>query len=143
MFFEDIKNRLRAHGSKLTPQRRAVLDVIISNKGEHMSSEEIYDLVRKNLPDVGLATVYRTLQLLCRIGVLSRVNLDDNVARYELNSDEGKHQHHHLICDKCGKIQEVHVDLLEDLERYIEREFEFEIVNHKLKFNGYCKDCSK
>lgn len=141
MFFDDIKKRLRAHGSKLTPQRRAVLDVIINNSGEHMSSEEIYDLVRKDLPDVGLATVYRTLQLLCRIDVLSRVNLDDNVARYELHGDGENHQHHHLVCDKCGKIEEVHVDLLEELEKYVEEEFGFTILNHRVKFSGYCRDC--
>lgn len=141
MFFDDIKVKLRSQGSKLTPQRRAVLEVILRRQHDHLSSEEIYDEVRKDLPDVGLATVYRTLQLLCNLGVVSRVVLDDSVSRYELRLDDEEHHHHHLICEKCGKIEEVHNDLLEPLEEYVRDKFGFEIKNHDLKFTGYCKDC--
>lgn len=141
--FQALKELLREKGYKLTPQRRAILDIIINNQGEHLSTEEIYDKVRCDCPDIGLATVYRTLQLLSDINVLSKMNLDDGLTRYEMNIDEDAHHHHHLICTQCSKIEEVIGDLLEPLEERIESEYGFKIQNHKLKFFGLCKTCQQ
>ncbi|MFZ5965987.1 MAG: Fur family transcriptional regulator [Bacillota bacterium] len=138
---EDLKDRLKEKGYKLTPQRRATLDTIIENQGAHMSTEEIYDLVKEKCPEIGLATVYRTLQLLDELGVISKINFDDGCCRYELNTHEDDHQHHHLICQKCGKVIEVEVDLLEALEEEIERNYNFQISDHKVKFFGFCSNC--
>jgi Fur family ferric uptake transcriptional regulator len=139
--FDQLKEALKNKGYKLTPQRRAILDVVIDNQGEHLSTEEIYDLVRSDCPDIGLATVYRTLQLLSDMSILSKLNLDDGLTRYELNLDEDAHHHHHLICTSCGKVSEVVDDLLEPLEARIEDEYGFKIEDHKLKFFGLCKEC--
>lgn len=143
MVINEIKTRLMNHGYKLTSQRRAVLNVMLSRPSVHMSSEEIYDQVRKQLPDVGVATVYRTLQLLCRLNIVNKIYLDDNVSRYEINLNENEHNHHHLICEKCGKVTEVHEDFLEELEKHIEEEYGFEINNHQVGFYGSCKNCVK
>lgn len=142
MIINEIKARLMNHGYKLTSQRRAVLNVMLAKPSYHMSSEEIYDLVRKQLPDVGVATVYRTLQLLCRLNIVTKIYLDDNVSRYEINLNENVHNHHHLMCERCGKVTEVHEDLLEELERHIEADYGFKISNHQLGFYGKCKDCA-
>ncbi len=139
--FDDLRNSLRTKGYKLTPQRRSILNVMIKRMGEHLTAEEIYDDVRKECPDIGLATVYRTLQLLSDMKVLMKLNLDDGITRYEMNIDEKHHHHHHLICERCGKIFEVKYDLLEEVEKKIEKEYNFTIQNHKLKFYGYCKLC--
>lgn len=136
-----LKDRLKEKGSKLTPQRRATLNVIIENKGEHLNTEEIYELVRKDCPEIGLATVYRTLQLLEEMEIISRINLDDGCSRYEIKTDDEDHQHHHLICQKCNKIIEVKIDLLDNLEKEIEKEYDFDIKDHKLKFFGLCSEC--
>ncbi|MDO4771976.1 MAG: Fur family transcriptional regulator [Bacillota bacterium] len=141
MFIEEVKGVLRSNGYKLTPQRRVVLEVMLKNKKSHMSAEELYDKVRKELPDIGLATVYRTLQLLYRLNILSRISFDDSVSRYEIKHNMDDHQHHHLICKKCGKIEEVHVYMLEELEKYINKEFKFKIIDHSLNFEGECKQC--
>ncbi len=142
--YDDLKLRLKEKGYKLTPQRRAILDIVIENPGKHLSTEEIYELVKKNLsPDIGLATVYRTLILLADLEVISKLNLEDGVVRYELNMHDDDHQHHHLICSSCGKVIEVVDDLLEELEARIEADFDFEIRDHKLKFFGICSDCKK
>ncbi len=141
--FETLKDKLKEKGYKLTPQRKAILDVVMANQGKHLSTEEIYDIVRKDCPDIGLATVYRTLLLLSDLEVLSKMNLDDGCVRYELNIHEDDHQHHHLICSNCGEIQEVVDDLLEELETRIEQEFDFQIKDHKLKFYGICSKCKK
>lgn len=143
MSFDTLKEKLKNKGYKLTPQRKAILDVVMANQGKHLSTEDIYDIVRKDCPDIGLATVYRTLLLLSDLDVLSKINIDDGCVRYELNMHEDDHQHHHLICSNCGAILEVVDDLLEDLERRIENEFDFLIKDHKLKFYGICSKCKK
>lgn len=140
---EKFKQRLKTGGYKLTPQRRAVLEVIIDNEGKHLSTEEIYDIVKKECPEIGLATVYRTLQLLEKMGLVCRMNFDDGCNRYELIHDEEDHQHHHLVCIICGNVDEVEGDLLESLEEKIEEKYDFKITNHSVKFFGYCSKCKK
>ncbi len=138
---EELRDALRSKGYKLTPQRRSVLNIMIQHLGEHLTAEEIYDEVRVECPDIGLATVYRTLQLLSDMKILMKLNLDDGITRYEMNLDDKHHHHHHLICENCGKILEVKYDLLDSVEKKIEKEYQFSIHNHKLKFYGLCKNC--
>ncbi len=139
----DITKKLKSKGYKFTPQRKAIVETIIEHQGEHLSPEEIYDYVKIKNPEIGLATVYRTLQILVDLDFLSVLNLNDGFARYELNvTDKSGHHHHHLICVQCGKIIEVFGDYLVELEEKIETEYKFKINDHKLKFFGVCEDCN-
>ena len=140
---ERIKSILKENGYKLTPQRRAIVEMIINSKGNHLTTEEIYNLVKLNCPEIGLATVYRTVLLLDEIGVVARLDLNDGCSRYELVSEHEHHRHHHLICTNCGKVLEVEGDLLEDLEEKIEKKYEFKIEDHSVKFYGICEECLK
>ena len=140
---DDFKSMLKESGYKLTTQRKSIIDVFLNNQSSHLSPEEVYDNVRNDYPEIGLATVYRTLQLLEQLNIVYKVNFDDGCSRYELNLDSDDHQHHHLICVKCGKVQEVKLDLLENLEMEIEKEEDFKVVDHNVKFFGYCKKCEK
>ncbi len=136
----NIKDYLKEKGFKLTSQRGSVLDTILENTGKHLSAEEIYDLVKINCPEIGLATVYRTMQVLDELGLVYKNNFDDGRTRYEITQNED-HQHHHLVCRKCGKVIEVEEDLLEQLEHQVEKKYNFSITNHKVKFFGYCNEC--
>ncbi|WP_333783092.1 Fur family transcriptional regulator [Lutispora saccharofermentans] len=138
--YEILKKKIKEKGFKFTPQRKSILDVIIANEGKHLSAEEIYEMVKNNCPDIGLATVYRTMQILDEAGMVYKHNFDDGRSRYELYHDED-HQHHHLICINCGKVVEVEEDLLEQLEHEVESKYDFSIINHNLKFFGYCREC--
>lgn len=140
---DKLKNNLKEKGYKLTPQRRAIVDIIIKNEGSHLTTEELYNLVKKECPEIGLATVYRTVQLLEELGIISKLDLDDGCYRYELIHESENHQHHHLICNNCGKVIEVQGDLLEVLEHEIEIKYDFKIENHSVKFYGLCKECNK
>jgi Fur family transcriptional regulator, ferric uptake regulator len=140
---EKLKDNLKNKGYKLTPQRRAVVDIIIRNEGSHLTTEEVYDLVKQDCPEIGLATVYRTVQLLEDIGVICKLDLNDGCNRYELVHDDEYHQHHHLICTSCGKVTEVEGDLLEILEHDIQSKYNFQIKNHSVKFYGICSECKK
>ena len=140
---EKLKNNLKSKGYKLTPQRRAIVDIIIRKEGNHLTTEELYDSVKKECPEIGLATVYRTVQLLDELGVICKISLNDASNRYELIHEYENHQHHHLICSECGKIIEVEGDLLDSLEHSIEEKYNFFVKNHSVKFFGLCSDCSK
>ena len=81
---EKLKNSLKEKGYKLTPQRRAIVDMIIKNEGSHLTTEELYNLVKKVCPEIGLATVYRTVLLLEEMGIVTKLDLNDGCGRYEL-----------------------------------------------------------
>ncbi len=137
----NLKDQLKEKGYKMTAQRQAVLDVITEHEGEHLSSEEIYLLVKGKCPDIGLATVYRTLILLDKMELIYKLDLDDGYSRYELNRNKEDHRHHHLICTKCNSVEEVQEDLLDSLEEEIIKKNGFLVKDHRVKFYGYCKKC--
>lgn len=138
-----FNNVLKEKGYKITAQRQAVLDIIEQNKGDHLNTQEIHELVKKDCPDIGIATVYRTLLLLEKMHMVDKINLDDGFARYELSRDNKEHGHHHLICLSCGTVDEFKDDLLDKLEEKIENTKNFMVIDHSVKIYGYCKKCKK
>jgi Fur family transcriptional regulator, ferric uptake regulator len=140
---EFLKEKLGERNFKLTNQRKVVFEILTEKKEEHLSPEEIYEHIKDIYPEIGLATIYRTLQLFEEIGLVYKLNFDDGCYRYEILSPNNKevHQHHHLICKKCGKIMEVKEDLMNSLEEIIEKQYNFEIKNHIVKFTGICSQC--
>ena len=143
---EGFENLLREKGLKVTAQRIAVLSALSGEADSHLTAEEIYDLVRVGSPDIGLATVYRTIQMLLELKIIDRIYLDDGYVRYELGNvyeTEDSHHHHHLICVKCGRVMSFQGDLLEAFEMRMEEETGFQIQDHDVKLYGLCKDCQK
>ncbi|MGI5839015.1 MAG: Fur family transcriptional regulator [bacterium] len=134
------RQELAAQDYKYTPQREIIVRVIAGHPDEHLSADEVYSLVRQKAPDVGMATVYRTLDLLERLKIIHRMNFGDGKSRYEL-CQANTHHHHHLVCLECGEITEVKKDLLAQLEETVARENDFTIVDHDLQFFGYCHKC--
>jgi Fur family ferric uptake transcriptional regulator len=122
-----VVGKIRGRGYKATPQRLAVLGALAAE--QHQSLEEI----RARCPEVGLVTIYRTLDLLSEIGAVRRLDLGDG-PRYELAEDH----HHHLICESCGGVSEFERCPLE-LRRL--RGVDFEISSHTLEIYGLCADC--
>nr|WP_294491829.1 Fur family transcriptional regulator [uncultured Mediterraneibacter sp.] len=143
---ELLKEKLREKGLKVTHQRILVLSVLEQNSGRHMTAEDIYELVSEDYPEIGLATVYRTLQLLWDMQLVDRLNLDDGCVRYEIGhllKGDARHNHHHLICKSCHKVIPFDGDLLDDLEHHIEESMGFHVLDHELKFYGLCRECMK
>ena len=141
-----LKEKLREKGLKVTQQRILVLSVLEQNSGVHMTAEDLYGLVSKDYPEIGLATVYRTLQLLWDMQLVDRINLDDGCVRYEiahLRKGNAPHSHHHLICRSCGRVISFDGDLLDGLEEHIEKTTGFHVLDHEVKFYGLCRDCAK
>ncbi|WP_188206075.1 ferric iron uptake transcriptional regulator [Alkalibacillus aidingensis] len=138
---EQIKKQLHSQSYKLTPQREATVRVLLEHEEDHLSAEDVYLLVKDKAPEIGLATVYRTLELLTELKVVDKINFGDGVSRYDLRKEGAEHFHHHLVCVECGSVLEIEEDLLGDVEKVVESRFEFEVRDHRLTFHGVCKSC--
>ncbi|HEY4602566.1 MAG TPA: Fur family transcriptional regulator [Cerasibacillus sp.] len=138
-----IKKQLHAQSYKLTPQREATVKVLLEREEDHLSAEDIYLLVKEKAPEIGLATVYRTLELLLELQIVEKINFGDGVSRYDLRQEGLEHFHHHLVCVECGSIQEIFENLLVDVEKKVEKEWGFQVQDHRLTFHGVCKQCQQ
>lgn len=138
---ENIKKQLHSQSYKLTPQREATVRVLLEREQDHLSAEDVYLLVKDKAPEIGLATVYRTLELLTELKVVDKINFGDGVSRYDLRKEGAEHFHHHLVCVECGSVTEIEEDLLGDVEDIVESKFEFDVRDHRLTFHGVCKNC--
>ena len=141
---ENFKKMLKEKGLKVTNQRLLVLEVLADHRDKHMTAEDIYELVKEDYPEIGLATIYRTVQLLREMQLVDRINLDDGCLRYEMSYlfvGEKKHHHHHMICKTFWKVVPFEEDLLDELERLVEQETGFRVSDHELKFYGQCEEC--
>lgn len=138
----DVKERLKASGYKLTFRREHVLRILLENKDKHLSAEEVYHLAKQEVPGVGRATVYRTLDLYLLFDIVCSMDFGDGRRRYEFcGGDTAGRRHDHLICNLCGKIIEVNGDFPDTLKRSIYREHKFKVEDHQLKVFGICEGC--
>lgn len=140
MNLKHIFKKIEEAGYKLTDQRAAILDVMVKNQGKHLTAEEVLIEAKEKMPNIGIATVYRTLDKLASIEVLYKTMFVGDKYHYELAGIEN-HQHHHVICLNCNRIIEMEDDLLNNLEAELEAKG-FKIIDHELKFYGYCPDCN-
>ncbi|WP_207261275.1 Fur family transcriptional regulator [Desulfovibrio sp. Huiquan2017] len=125
---------------KMTPQRRVILDTLL-RKNDHLSSEELYALVKKRDASIGQATVYRTLKLLSDSGLIEPLDFADGVTRYE--PSYGKDHHDHLICENCGKNIEIVDEVIERRQEQLAKEHGFTLIRHKMYLYGLCPECRK
>jgi len=136
-----IKKQLHGASYKLTPQREATVLVLLEHEEEHLSAEDVFLLVKERAPEIGLATVYRTLELLTDLKVVEKVHFGDGVSRFDLRQEGASHFHHHLICIECGKVDEIKENLLKEVGEVVEDRWNFEIKDHWLTFHGICSEC--
>lgn len=129
---------LRQAGYKYTKPRRCVIEVLLDSEHNHLSTPEIVEQVLENDSSIGRMTVYRTLDLFTRLGLIRPVFQGSINARYALMVDG---HHHHIVCQNCGKV--IHFDecQLDDLARQLEQKYNCLIRGHTLEFFGYCAAC--
>lgn len=129
--------RLRQLGYRLTPQRMMIVAAIESSD-HHISAEEIYDQIKARYPHLNISTIYRTLDLLKRRGLVTETDLGERSVRY--HSAERGH-HHHLVCQRCGQIIDLDEALLFSLKDALRREYKFEADLSHLAIFGDCVCC--
>ena len=134
IFLEHIQGA----GLRKTSQRDLILEVFLSTE-EHLTSEDLHNLVQKKDESVGLTTVYRTLKLLTDAGLAREVGFGDGKTYYEHHYN---HEHHdHMICTQCGKVIEFFSQDIEHLQDEMASNFGFKPTHHSLRMWGVCADC--
>jgi len=133
---QEIEERLKAKGLKLTPQRCAIYKMLMA-RTDHPTAEDIYRTVKRAYPMISQNTVYYTLSALKEIGLISEVNLGHEHARFDANMD----RHHHLVCVSCHEINDLYDETLDRLSMSAENGRQYTILGHRVEFYGYCKRC--
>ncbi len=137
---EVFLQHIQKKGLKRTSQRDLILDTFLRTEA-HLSSEDLYRLVKQGDPSIGQTTVYRTLKLLTEAGLAREVRFGDGITHYEHNY---KHQHHdHMICSECGRIIEFYSEELEDLQEKLAAKHHFKITQHLHRIIGLCAECRR
>ena len=136
---EDFKKLLKSSNLKYTKQRELILQIIYDNDG-HFTPEDIYNLIKMSYPEVkiGIATVYRTLTLLEEAEIVSSISFGSQGKKYEFGL---KDHHDHLVCLKCGGIEEFVDETIEKQQEEIAKKFNFKMTNHIMKITGICSTC--
>ncbi|MGQ9629591.1 MAG: Fur family transcriptional regulator [bacterium] len=133
----DIECVFRERGITLTAQRRIIARTLFS-LDKHIGAEELYSIVHRKHPRIGLATVYRTLQLLKENGLIEERDFGEGWRRYE---NVGETHHDHLVCLGCGNVIEFDEPAIEKLQDKVARENNFTPISHRLELYGYCERC--
>lgn len=139
---EEAKNLfagyLKKEELRNTWQRLYILDAFLSSGG-HFTADELHNVVKRKHPDIGFATVYRNLKLMCECGLANEIKVGNKKTRYE---QKAGHEHHdHLICLKCGRFIEVVDKRIERLQDKLAEANDFIPQSHKLEIYGICKGC--
>jgi Fur family transcriptional regulator, ferric uptake regulator len=128
---------LKERGHRLTPQRQLILEAIESADG-HASAESVHAKVAAQFPQVNISTVYRTLELLQNLGLVTHTHFDDGIALYHLTEDS---HHQHMVCRLCGSEREIDVDELWPLDRHLRERYGFQADLAHFAIIGTCAAC--
>jgi Fur family transcriptional regulator, ferric uptake regulator len=135
-----LTTRLRREDRKITGPRAAILEILRQHP-HPLTNKEIFAELPKGECD--LATIYRAMQMLEKLGMVQRFDFGDGAARFELVKEGDDGHHHHLICTQCAQVVEIEECFPAEIERRIARQNGFHAVTHRLEFFGVCPDCQK
>jgi Fur family ferric uptake transcriptional regulator len=137
---EGIKDSLRQRGVRLTRQRQILLD-LIDKSGQHLDAERLYLLAKQQDPKLNRVTVYRTLKMLKEGGLVDELDLMHIGGDQHYYETRLKQEHAHIICLRCGKVEEFFGEPLQRLRRQVESHLGFQIVLARTEVGGYCSHC--
>lgn len=123
---------------RLTTQRQIILEEL-GKVTSHPTANEVYDMVRRRLPRIGLGTVYRNLELMADIGIILKLEVGGTQKRFDATVEP----HYHIRCSNCGKVNDVHMAIQEQINQMAEEASDYRILGHHIEFSGICKDCSE
>ena len=132
---EELVSSLRDEGFRITPQRVAILDYLLKTD-DHPSAEYIHKIIRKKYPMVSLSTVYKTLDLLKEKKLVNEIEVDGE-SRFDAHTDA----HINLVCMKCGRIDDVDEDSLNEIQNRAAKKSKYLILKGSFELFGYCNNC--
>lgn len=121
---------------RMTNQRRVILEEL-KKLHSHPTADELYQLVRRHLPRVSIATVYRNLEILCSEGLAQKMDIPGTQRRF----DGDTNNHYHVRCLVCGRVEDLHFDPIPNIEQTIRNRSEYKVLSHRLEFIGLCPAC--
>ena len=121
---------------RLTTQRQIILEEL-GKVTSHPTANEVYDMVRKRLPRIGLGTVYRNLELMADTGVIFKLEVGGTQKRFDATTKP----HYHIRCSSCGKVDDVHIEVQQQITQLAKSASNYEILGHHIEFSGICPDC--
>jgi Fur family ferric uptake transcriptional regulator len=133
-----LQTRITSAGLKNTKTRQQVLELLLK-ENRPIDAAQVFELLKKQDESVDQVTIYRILDIFFQKGLVERLDFQEGKFRYELRGEE----HHHLLCEKCGKIEDVSDCGLDVMEKTIKRKKGFLVKHHSLEFFGICRDCQK
>jgi len=133
----ELTELFRDRGLKITPQRQCIFRLLHGNEA-HPTADAVYAVARAEMPTISLKTVYQTLNDLAAMGELHLLDVGTGAARFDPNVDA---QHHHLVCDGCGKVRDLHVDFPSVLVPRGQAQG-FAVRTAEVVFRGLCDDCT-
>lgn len=128
----------QANMMRLTTQRQIILEELSKVK-THPTASELYDMVRKRLPRIGLGTVYRNLELMAENGMILKLEVGGTQKRFDATTDN----HYHIRCSGCGKVDDIDTPVMEELVREAADATSYEVIGHHVEFSGQCPACQK
>jgi len=131
------RRTLNLTGVRVTNQRALLLEIIRQGQG-HLDADEVYRRARQKYPRLSLSTVYRTLQLFKKLGLIDEVHFDETHHHYEAKPSA---EHHHLVCLGCGKVIEFRYPLARYVKRNVAEAKDFDITGTEIRMTGYCSKC--
>ncbi|MBA7525054.1 Peroxide operon regulator [subsurface metagenome] len=134
---KDSHRTLNVARMRVTKQRALILEIIRRGQG-HLDADEVYRQAREKQPRLSLSTVYRTLQLLKKLGLVEEVHFDEAHHHYEVKPPS---EHHHLVCLGCGRVIEFSYPLTRYVKRNVPEAKDFEVVDAEVRMTGYCPRC--
>ncbi|MFZ5797754.1 MAG: transcriptional repressor [Desulfobulbus sp.] len=123
---------------RLTTQRQIILEELAKVK-THPTASELYDMVRKRLPRIGLGTVYRNLELMAENGMILKLEVGGTQKRFDAITDT----HYHIRCSHCGKVDDIDTPVMDDLVREAAASSSYQVLGHHVEFSGICPACQK
>jgi Fur family peroxide stress response transcriptional regulator len=135
---EQAVEKLKSTGVRMTPQRYAILEFLLSSMS-HPTADEIYKSLEGKFPNMSVATVYNNLRVFKEAGLVRELTYGDASSRFDANMTD----HYHVICRKCGKITDFDYPTLIDVEREAAKRTGFRVESHRMEVYGICKECQQ
>ena len=122
---------------RLTTQRQIILEEL-GKVRSHPTANEVYDMVRKRLPRIGLGTIYRNLELMAESGIILKLEVGGTQKRFDATVET----HYHIRCTSCGRVDDIDIEVLDNINEIAARSCDYKVLGHHIEFSGICGDCS-
>ena len=122
---------------RLTTQRQIILEEL-GKVRSHPTANEVYDMVRKRLPRIGLGTIYRNLELMAESGIILKLEVGGTQKRFDATVET----HYHIRCTSCGRVDDIDIEVQDNINEIAARSCDYKVLGHHIEFSGICEYCS-